>query len=132
MKLSLINPNVNWGEDPDYPDHSINTQFLGMPVDGTMAEYLSIPLDRIHPDTNTFVFRRSRCTALGRTHSIQGIIFNKGQLKEDDKVLISGIGGGVALMAFQFAVAIGAEVYVTSSKGRKFRKAIESGCKLEV
>jgi NADPH:quinone reductase-like Zn-dependent oxidoreductase len=39
------------------------------------------------------------------------------------KVLVTGVGGGVALFALQFAVALGAEVYVTSSSRSKIEKA---------
>jgi len=44
-------------------------------------------------------------------------------------VLITGIGGGVALFALQFAVAVGANVYVTSSSPEKIDKAIALGAK---
>ena len=42
-------------------------------------------------------------------------------------VLITGIGGGVALMALQFALASGATVYCTSGKQEKLDKAIALG-----
>ena len=42
-------------------------------------------------------------------------------------MLISGIGGGVALFALQFAVAHGAQVYVTSGSDEKINRAIELG-----
>lgn len=44
-------------------------------------------------------------------------------------MLITGIGGGVALFALQFAVAVGAHVYVTSSNPEKIQKAIQLGAK---
>jgi NADPH:quinone reductase-like Zn-dependent oxidoreductase len=45
------------------------------------------------------------------------------------KVLITGIGGGVALLALQFCVAAGASVYVTSGSSDKLQKAMELGAK---
>ena len=42
-------------------------------------------------------------------------------------VLITGIGGGVALMALEFARAAGANVYVTSGSEQKIQKAKELG-----
>lgn len=50
-------------------------------------------------------------------------------MRKGDHVLVTGIGGGVALMALQFAVAAGAHVYVTSSSPEKIQKAIELGAK---
>lgn len=54
-------------------------------------------------------------------------LFTKAQLKAKDKVLITGIGGGVALYLLQLAVAAGASVYVTSSSSEKIAKAIGLG-----
>lgn len=56
-------------------------------------------------------------------------MFTKGLVKKDEHVLITGIGGGVALFALQFAVAVGAHVYVTSSSSEKIKRAIELGAK---
>ncbi len=42
-------------------------------------------------------------------------------------ILITGIGGGVALLALQLCVAKGAHVYVTSGSQEKINKAIVLG-----
>jgi NADPH:quinone reductase-like Zn-dependent oxidoreductase len=42
-------------------------------------------------------------------------------------VLITGIGGGVALLALQLCLALGARVYVTSSSDEKLARAIALG-----
>jgi NADPH:quinone reductase-like Zn-dependent oxidoreductase len=47
-------------------------------------------------------------------------------------VLITGIGGGVAITALQLCVAQGANVYVTSSSEEKIRKAVALGAKAGV
>jgi len=44
-------------------------------------------------------------------------------------VLITGIGGGVALVALQLCVAKGANVYVTSGNQEKIDKAKKLGAK---
>ena len=56
-------------------------------------------------------------------------VFTKGEVTEGLNVLITGIGGGVALMALKFAVAAKANVYVTSSDDSKIQRAIELGAK---
>ena len=48
-------------------------------------------------------------------------------VKEGDKILITGIGGGVALVALQLCVAKGAHVFVTSSNEEKIQKAVALG-----
>lgn len=47
--------------------------------------------------------------------------------RPDENVLITGIGGGVALCAMQFALAAGAKVFVTSGSDEKIQKAIALG-----
>jgi NADPH:quinone reductase-like Zn-dependent oxidoreductase len=42
-------------------------------------------------------------------------------------VLITGIGGGVALLALKLCVALGARVYVTSSSDAKIARAVALG-----
>jgi NADPH:quinone reductase-like Zn-dependent oxidoreductase len=42
-------------------------------------------------------------------------------------VLITGIGGGVALLAMQLCLALGARVYVTSGSEEKLARAIALG-----
>ena len=52
-----------------------------------------------------------------------------GAVKSGDNVLVTGVGGGVAIVALQLAVAAGANVYVTSGSEDKIRKAVELGAK---
>src|SRR5690606_13258773 len=56
-------------------------------------------------------------------------LFVKGGVKPHEKVLITGIGGGAATYALQWALHAGAAVYVTSSSEEKIQKAIQSGAK---
>lgn len=51
------------------------------------------------------------------------------QVKKGDNVLITGIGGGVALIALQISLALGANVYVTSGHEDKIKRAISLGAK---
>ncbi len=44
-----------------------------------------------------------------------------------ERVLVTGIGGGVALLALQFAAQHGAEVWVTSSDDGKIARAVSLG-----
>lgn len=51
------------------------------------------------------------------------------KVRPGDHILITGIGGGVALLALQLCVAMGAIVYVTSGSEEKIRKAVSLGAK---
>ncbi|CAO3651420.1 unnamed protein product [Mucor fragilis] len=59
----------------------------------------------------------------------QRAVFTKALVKKDEHVLVTGIGGGVALADLQFAVAVGIHVYVTSSSPEKIKKDMELGAK---
>ena len=56
-------------------------------------------------------------------------LFSRAGLRAGERVLISGIGGGVALFALQFALAAGADVWVTSSSAAKIQQAVKLGAK---
>lgn len=51
------------------------------------------------------------------------------EASKDQNILITGIGGGVALLAMQLCLAKGANVYVTSGSEEKIRKATALGAK---
>lgn len=51
------------------------------------------------------------------------------QAGSGQNILITGIGGGVALLALQFCIAAGASVYVTSGSVEKIQKAVALGAK---
>lgn len=50
-------------------------------------------------------------------------------VQQGQNVLITGIGGGVALTAMQLCIARGASVYVTSGSQDKIQRAVELGAK---
>ncbi|MEP5611679.1 MAG: zinc-binding dehydrogenase, partial [Cyclobacteriaceae bacterium] len=52
---------------------------------------------------------------------------NKGQSGQNRNVLITGAGGGVSQMAIAFAVASGANTYVTSGSNEKISKSLKMG-----
>jgi len=54
---------------------------------------------------------------------------SRARLAGGERVLVTGIGGGVALFALQFAVASGNEVWVTSSSDEKISRAVALGAK---
>ena len=55
--------------------------------------------------------------------------FTRAQVQPGERVLVTGVGGGVALTAAQFCTARGAEVWVTSGSDEKLARAQELGAK---
>jgi len=121
----IINPNVDWGAG-NVP--SKNYTILGMPTSGTFAEYIAVNADRLEERPEHLTIEQAAALPLGGLTAYHAV-FGKCDLKAGEKVLITGVGGGVAQLATQFAIAAGAEVYVTSSSEAKILKAMEWGAK---
>ncbi|MEQ9592737.1 MAG: zinc-binding dehydrogenase [Cyclobacteriaceae bacterium] len=122
----VVNPNIDWGDDPEVQSHDYH--ILGMPVDGTFAEYLLVNVDRLHHKPFHLDFLQAATLPLGGLTAFRAL-FKRGGLKPNQNVLISGFGGGVAQFAFLFAQAAQAKVYITSGSDEKIEKALKMGAK---
>ena len=120
----IINPNISWGENPRVPSKSYN--ILGLEHYGTFASHLQVPKDRLHPMPKHLSLEQAGSLGLAGLTAYRALISNC-KVAKGDRVFINGIGGAVALFAMQFALAIGAEVHVSSSNPDKIEKAIAMG-----
>ncbi|KAM3502290.1 hypothetical protein MY10362_004959 [Beauveria mimosiformis] len=97
--------------------------------DGTGQDYLAV-----HEDEVVLAPRHLNpveCAALplcGLT-GWRALVSKAGVNGRGKNVLVTGIGGGVALQVLQFAVAFGSNVYVTSADQKKIDKAIAMGAR---
>ncbi|OEK01283.1 alcohol dehydrogenase [Roseivirga sp. 4D4] len=125
-KEVIINPNVNWGSDPkaQASDYSV----LGMPTHGTFAEYIVVEVDRLQDKPEHLNWSEAAALPLAGLTAYRAL-FHHGAASAGKIVLISGVGGGVAQFAFQFALAAGCNVYVTSGSKEKMQKCISMGAK---
>jgi zinc-binding alcohol dehydrogenase/oxidoreductase len=122
----ILHPGRGWGDTPRF--QSKNYEILGLPVDGTFAEYTLVPPQYLAPKPAHLTYEQAAALPLAGLTAYRAL-FTKCQAKAGDKVLISGIGGGVALFALQYAIAAGCEVWVTSSSEEKIEKAVQLGAK---
>lgn len=128
-KEVIINPGMNWGEDPSF--HGRDFKILGLPDNGTFAEYVKVPAEYLYAKPAYLSFEEAASMPLAGLTAYRAL-FIRGQIKKGHKILVTGIGGGVALMVLKMALAIGAEVYVTSGSDEKIEKAVALGAKLGV
>lgn len=122
----IINPSLDWGEDEDVTDE--NFTILGLPQDGTFSEYVKVPLANIYRMPTHLTFEEAAAFPLGGLTAWRAL-FSKGKIKTGDKLLIGGIGGGVATFVLKWALHAGIEVYVTSGTQTKIDSAVELGAK---
>lgn len=116
----LIYPALEWGQLPAHQGN--NFRVLGMPDNGTFAEQIRIPHGNIFEMPEHLDWEQAAALPLAGLTAWR-TLFSRCGLKKGEKVLITGIGGGVALLALQFAVAAGAKVAVTSGSPEKLEKA---------
>jgi zinc-binding alcohol dehydrogenase/oxidoreductase len=122
----IFNPGLDWGEAPR--TQSTGFTILGLPRDGTFASEVAVPATQLHAKPEHLDWHQAAALPLGGVTAWRAV-FTQGDLKPGETVLITGIGGGVATLALQFAVAAGADVWVTSSSSEKIARAVELGAK---
>ncbi|AFL85005.1 Zn-dependent oxidoreductase, NADPH:quinone reductase [Belliella baltica DSM 15883] len=120
----IINPSNNWGEDPRAQAKEFS--ILGMPENGTLAEFVKVKLGRVHTKPEHLSWEEAAALPLGGLTAFRALMV-QGTLSRGQKVLVTGFGGGVAQFAAQFAISGGAEVYVSSSSEEKIKVAKSLG-----
>lgn len=119
-KAVIINPGTNWGDNPRAQARQY--KILGLPDDGTFAQFVKAPVANLVAKPAHLAFEAAATLPLGGLTAFRAL-FTRAQLQPNERVLITGVGGGVAVLAFQFAVACGAQVYVTSGSDEKIERA---------
>ena len=121
---AVINPSHNWGNNPKAfgPDFKI----LGNPDNGTLAEYIVVDKQYVYVKPGHLSGVEAAALPLAGLTTYRAV-FTKAKIEKGEKVLITGIGAGTALLALQYALAAGAEVYVTSGSEDKISRAIAMG-----
>ncbi len=123
-KTVLLNPSLNWGDNPrvQAKDYVI----LGLPNHGTFAEYVCIKSHLVHPKPQHLTNETAAALPLAGLTAWRALM-GRAKAKAGETVLVSGIGGGVALFAAQFAKANGCKVFVSSGSDAKLAIAAQFG-----
>ncbi|TDL27317.1 NAD(P)-binding protein [Rickenella mellea] len=128
-KRVFLVPMRGWENNPDAPESRFGILGGGNhPPLGTFAEYVTVDRDQVIPAPEHLDDVHVAAWPLGGVTAWRAVSINA-QIKHGDNVLITGIGGGVALIAMQICLAKGANVYVSSGNDEKIRKAVSLGAK---
>jgi zinc-binding alcohol dehydrogenase/oxidoreductase len=114
----VIHPTVSFTGGGD-------AQILGEHAQGTMAEYVVIPAANALPKPSNLSWEEAGSFALATGTAWR--MLRRARLHDGAKVLVVGVGGGVSSAALGIAVAMGAEVWVTSRDPQKIAWAKELG-----
>jgi zinc-binding alcohol dehydrogenase/oxidoreductase len=120
----VIDPALYWGDDPRVPGKEY--RILGLPDDGTFAQFVKVPADHVFPKPSHLSHEEAAAIPLGALTAYRALV-TRGQIQEGETVVVPGIGSGVATFVVQMAAALGAEVFVTSGSDEKIEKAKELG-----
>ena len=123
-KEVVIYPAREWGDDwrcggPDF-------RVLGMPDQGTFAEYICTPAADVYAKPSHLDWAQAAALPLAGLTSWRALVTH-GEVSTGQKVLVTGIGGGVATFAMLWAKNKGAEVWVTSGSEEKLAAAKQLG-----
>ena len=116
----ILNPMLDWGND----EHvwSEGASILGMPHEGTFAQFVALPKANVYPKPAHLSFEAAAALPLAGLTAYRAV-FTRGQLRRGETILIPGVGGGVQTLALLFAKAAGARAIVTSGGEEKLARA---------
>jgi zinc-binding alcohol dehydrogenase/oxidoreductase len=106
--------------------HDGRITVIGEHTDGTYCELKAIPAGQLYPLAESLSFEEAAAFPLV-FETAHRMLVTKAALHEGEWVLIWGIGGGVALAAFELCRALGARTVVTSSSAEKLVRARQLG-----
>jgi NADPH:quinone reductase-like Zn-dependent oxidoreductase len=120
----VIQPGMNWGDNPNAQGK--NYHILGLPTNGTFAQLIAVKPDQLFDKPKHLDFVQASALPLGGLTAYR-TLFTRCRIQSGEKMLVTGIGGGVALFCLQFALAASLEVWVTSGSDEKIERAKAMG-----
>jgi len=116
--------------NPGMP-HDGRITVIGEHTDGTHCELKAIPAGQLYPLAESLTFEEGAAFPLVFETAYRMLV-TKASVREGEWALIWGIGGGVALAAFELCRALGARTIVTSSSPEKLERARGLGADVAV
>ncbi|KAK4108470.1 NAD(P)-binding protein [Canariomyces notabilis] len=133
-KPVLLTPCRGWESDPAGPEDlgkrfSICGAAVGTEV-GTAQEWVVVDEDEVVPAPPHLTAAEGAALPLVGLTGWRALVTKSADAAQPGRnVLVTGIGGGVALQVLQFAVALGCNVFVTSGDDQKIERAVALGAK---
>ncbi|HLI97885.1 MAG TPA: zinc-binding dehydrogenase [Candidatus Baltobacteraceae bacterium] len=125
----VIDPTIGWGSNERVWDPG--SSILGVPRDGTFAQYVCVPKENVHEKPAHLSFEEAAALPLAGVTAFRAL-FTRGELQPGETLLITGIGGGVQTFVLLYARAVGARIAVTSGSDEKLERAKDLGADIAV
>lgn len=120
----VVYPARDWGDDPRCGGSEFRV--LGMPDQGTLAGQICVAAANVAAKPAHLSWIQAAALPLAGLTAWRAVVTH-GEVGAGQKVLVTGIGGGVATFALQWAKFHGATVYVTSGSDEKLEAARRLG-----
>lgn len=131
-KAVILTPGRGWENDPIAPESPTGYKILGgtssFPV-GTLQETVCVDESEVEEAPGHLTAAEAAALPLTGLTGWRAFVTKSGNALPGHNILVTGIGGGVALNVLQFAVGKGCNVYVTSGDEAKIEKAKSLGAK---
>lgn len=131
-KSVILTPGRGWKDAPEGPESPTGYAIVGgtktLPL-GTAQEVVCVDESEVEMAPDHLSPAEAAALPLTGLTGWRALITKSANAEKGRNILITGIGGGVALNVLQFAVALGANVYVTSGSQDKIDKAKDLGAK---
>jgi NADPH:quinone reductase-like Zn-dependent oxidoreductase len=126
----ILTPGRGWASSPDGPDWPSGYAILGgtkhLPQ-GTAQDVICVPESEVEEAPEHLSDAEAAALPLTGLTAWRAFVVKSGNAVEGRNILVTGIGGGVALNVLQFAVAKGCRVFVTSGSEKKIQRAKDMG-----
>ncbi len=122
----VVYPAREWGDND--AAFGPNFRVLGMPDQGTFAEYICCPAGDVNAKPAHLNWEQAAAVPLAGLTAWRAVV-TQAEVRSGQTVLVTAAGSGVSTFAIQWASAFGAEVYVTSGTEEKIDKAKSIGAR---
>lgn len=132
QKPVILTPGRGWASSPTGPESPTGYKILGGTSTielGTLQEVVCVEEGEVEEAPPHLTPAQAAAFPLCGLTAWRALVTKSGNAERGRNILVTGIGGGVALMVLQFAVALGCNVYVTSGDEAKIEKAKKLGAK---
>lgn len=128
-KRVIINPGLGWVAAHSAPEESGYQILGGTNKNGLFSEYVAVEQSQVEVAPVHLSDVEAAALPLTGLTAWRAVITKAREenIAPGKNVLVTGIGGGVALIALAIAVSRGATVWVTSSSQEKIDKAVKLG-----
>lgn len=131
-KRVILVPGRGWKDAPEGPEDPKGYQILGgtstCPL-GTAQDVVCVDASEVELAPEHLSAVEAAALPLTGLTGYRALFTKSANAQAGRNVLITGIGGGVALNVLQFAAALGMNAYVTSGSKEKIDRAVKEGAK---